>query len=235
MFYPVPSRVNTREVPTIARTIQSLFLLVALLLASNANALEKPEYEVLYKDGKIEYRLYAPLIVAETIITDASSYGGATNDGFRLLYDYITGDNTAQADIDMTVPVQQSRTMEKIDMTAPVQSSEVPGGIRISFMLPAKYDMGTAPRPTNERVQLRYVPEKLMAVIRYSGRWTDRNVEKYESRLKNSVADAGFSAIGITEAAVYNPPITPPFLRRNEIMFEVSGYPGEDQNSLAKL
>ena len=233
MFYRQQIQGHPKQAPTLARTAQSLLLLVALVMASNTHALEKPEYEVLYKDGKIEYRLYQPIILAETTIAGAETYNDASNEGFKRLFDYITGDNTAQTDIAMTAPVHQSRDFEKIDMTAPVGRSEVPSGVRISFMLPSKYTMDDAPVPTDDRVKLRYVPEKLMAVIRYSGRWTERNINKYETRLKDSVAQAGFSPIGAIESAVYNPPFTPPFMRRNEIMFEVSGYPQSDQDSLA--
>ena len=64
-----------------------------------------------------------------------------------------------------------------------------------------------------------------MAVLRYSGRWTERNLVKYEQRLRERLQEHGIEVMGVTESAAYNPPFTPPFMRRNEIMVKVEGYP----------
>ena len=209
-----------------------LGLVALLLMANKSYGTEQPEYEVLHEEGRIEYRLYQPFIVAETEVSDEQRYGRASNEGFMRLFRYITGCNRSQADIAMTAPVQQSRNSEageEIAMTAPVQREQTGDGWRVAFMLPGKYSMETAPIPTDERVNLRQVPSRLMAVIRYSGRWTERNLNKYEARLRESVADAGIEIVGPPESAAYNPPFTPPFMRRNEIMFEVSAVPSEAQ------
>lgn len=189
-------------------------------------ALEKPEYEVLYKDGNIEYRQYEPYLVAETEVSDSGDRNAAANEGFRRLFDYITGANTAQTNIDMTAPVQQSRLSEKIAMTAPVNQTRSGDDWRISFMLPSKYSFAEAPIPTDERVDIRQVPSRLMATIRYSGRWTTKNVEKYEALLMEHLRSSGIVPLGVAETAAYNAPFTPPFMRRNEIMLEVSDFPG---------
>ncbi|MEE3289959.1 MAG: heme-binding protein, partial [Pseudomonadota bacterium] len=104
------------------------FTLFLLMTAMNANAIETPDYEVVYKDGSVEYRQYEPYIVAETVVKDSSSYRGSSNEGFMRLFRYITGANESQTDIAMTAPVQQTPTSEKIDMTAPVQRNETEEG-----------------------------------------------------------------------------------------------------------
>jgi hypothetical protein len=124
----------------------------------------------------------------------------------------------------MTAPVQQ-RSSQKISMTAPVQQKEITQGWSIAFMLPSSFSLQNAPRPTNPQVVIGEVPARLMAVIRYSGRWTERNFDKYEVRLRQEIEQAGITILSMAESAVYNPPFMPPFMRRNEIMFEVSAFP----------
>ena len=200
---------------------------ILILFTLPAVALEKPEYEVLYQDGKIEYRLYQPYIVAQTNVSVEDEYNGASNEGFRRLFKYITGANNIDIDIAMTAPVQMNmdNAGEKIAMTAPVQQKSNGDFLQVAFMLPSKFNMDTAPAPTDERVFIREIPGRIMAVIRYSGRWTDRNRAKYEKRLRENLQSHGIDTVSGAETAAYNPPFTPPFLRRNEIMFEVREHP----------
>lgn len=204
-----------------------LFSALTLLFSHHTLALEKPEYEVLFEDDAIEYRLYSPYLVAETVVTIDRSYNSASNEGFRRLLDYISGNNTVDSKIDMTAPVQMTMTESsaEIAMTTPVQSQEGDGQLQISFMLPSNYSIEDAPIPADTRVSLRVIPSRLMAVIRYSGRWTESNRNRYESRLRERVSEAGIEILSAAESAAYNPPFTPPFMRRNEIMFEVAEYP----------
>ena len=198
-----------------------------ILCIQSAMALEKPEYEVLYQDGKIEYRLYQPYIVAQTNVSVEDEYNGASNEGFRRLFKYITGANNTDIDIAMTAPVQMNmdNAGEKIAMTAPVQQKSDGDFLQVAFMLPSEFNMDTAPAPTDERVFIREIPGRIMAVIRYSGRWTDRNRAKYEKRLRENLQSHGIDTVSGAETAAYNPPFTPPFLRRNEIMLEVREHP----------
>ena len=200
---------------------------ILILFTLPAVGLEKPEYEVLYQDGKIEYRLYQPYIVAQTNVSVKDEYNGASNEGFRRLFKYITGANKTDIDIAMTAPVQMNmdNAGEKIAMTAPVQQKSNGDFLQVAFMLPSEFNMDTAPAPTDERVFIREIPGRIMAVIRYSGRWTDRNRAKYEKRLRENLQSHGIDTVSGAETAAYNPPFTPPFLRRNEIMLEVREHP----------
>ena len=195
--------------------------------ALNTMALEKPDYEILYEEGNIEYRLYEPYLVAQTEVSMDDNYNSASNEGFRRLFKYITGSNTSEVDIAMTAPVQMSMdgSGQKIDMTAPVQQIENKNFLQVAFMLPSKFDVKNAPIPTDERVTIKQIPARIMAVIRYSGRWTEKNRSKYEYRLRENLELHAITAISQTETAAYNPPFTPPFMRRNEIMLEVERYP----------
>ncbi len=201
-------------------------LIASLMLAGgNAMSLEQPDYSVEYTDGDIEYRRYAPYLVAETVIENVDDYNDAGNEGFRRLFRYITGANTSQAEISMTAPVQQTPSSEKISMTAPVQQAGQGDGWRVAFMLPAQYTLESAPVPKDPRVTIERVPARLVAVLRYSGRWTQRNFDKKRTALLAAIDTAGVTPAGELQSALYNPPFTPPFMRRNEVMVEVDRLP----------
>ncbi|MFK7864712.1 MAG: heme-binding protein [Pseudohongiellaceae bacterium] len=208
--------------------IHASVALLITLTASISQGLEKPKYQVVFESGKIEYRIYDSYLVAETTVPFASSYRKASNEGFFRLFDYISGDNVSGASIAMTSPVQQSA--EKISMTAPVQQQKNDQGWTVAFMVPSKYDLLSVPTPTSEKIRIREVPERIMAVIRYSGRWTEKNFDKYANKLKLDIEERGIEPVSEPESAVYNPPFVPPFMRRNEAMIEVSRYPSSNSS-----
>ncbi len=199
--------------------------LLALLAGSTAMALEQPLYTVDFRDSEVEYRQYQDYLVAETEVTDAGDFDAAGNEGFRRLFQYITGANDGGTDIAMTAPVTQDKKGAKIAMTTPVAQDASASGWRVAFMLPAMYTVDTAPRPTDKRVYIRQVPGKLVATLRYSGRWTNRNVERYTADLWKAIQAAGVTATGEPVVARYDPPFTPPFMRRNEISLPVNRLP----------
>ncbi|MDH4023301.1 MAG: heme-binding protein [Gammaproteobacteria bacterium] len=198
---------------------------LVLLAGEQAMAIEQPRYEVAYRDGDVEYRQYEPYLVAETEVTDADDFDAAGNEGFRRLFRYIAGGNDGGSEIAMTAPVTQDKKGAKIAMTTPVAQDPSPEGWRIAFMLPSAFTIDTAPRPTDKRVYIRQVPGKLVATLRFSGRWTTRNYERYKAELARSLQAAGVSAVTEPMVARYNPPYTPPFLRRNEISVQVDQLP----------
>ena len=176
--------------------IKKTFLVTCLsCIALNTMALEKPDYEILYEDGNIEYRLYEPYLVAQTEVSIDDNYNSASNEGFRRLFKYITGSNTSEVDIAMTAPVQMSMddSGQKIDMTTPVQQIENKNFLQVAFMLPSKFDMKNAPIPTDDRVTIKQIPARIMAVIRYSGRWTEKNRSKYEYRLRENLESVSYT------------------------------------------
>ena len=124
--------------------------------------------------------------------------------------------------ISMTVPVMQ-QSSEKIPMTVPVMQSENPNNNwTLSFVMPAKYSLQTLPTPTNTNVKLKEIPAKRCAVIRFSGMWTENNLNKRTSELQKFITSQHLTAISTPIYAFFNPPWTPWFMRRNEIMIEIS-------------
>lgn len=126
---------------------------------------ETPQYEVVLKDGDKEIRRYRSYIVAKTEVQ--GEYKEAQNAAFRILADYIFGNNRAQAKIAMTAPVEQreAATSEKIAMTAPVEQTKSERGWVMTFMMPSKYRAETLPEPNDPRVQFEEIEAKMVAVI----------------------------------------------------------------------
>lgn len=210
---------------TIKIMTRIVLLLMVIFAGEAAMSYEETDYTVVYKEGAIEYREYAPHLLAETVIESSDDYKRAGNEGFRRLFRYITGSNRTQSKITMTVPVQQTPVSEKIAMTAPVQQSASANGWKLAFTLPADYSIQTAPVPNDSRIAVREVPGRTMAVLRYSGRWTESNFTKKQSALQTLLDQNDIETIGEMQSAVYNAPFTPPFMRRNEVMVEVNRVP----------
>lgn len=198
--------------------------LAALLLTAPAMAIEEPRHTVIETDGDIQLRQYAPYLIAETEI--AGDFDEAGNAAFSRLFGYISGRNAGERKIAMTAPVVQEPAGKgtKIEMTAPVvQEAGAGGAHRVAFVVPASFTRETVPQPTDARVTIREVPARRMAVLRYSGRWTEKNYRAHEAELQQWLARRGLQAAGPAVYARYNAPFVPWMLRRNEVMIPVGG------------
>jgi hypothetical protein len=189
------------------------------LITGDAMAIERAKYTVVEREGNFELRQYEPHLVAETIVE--GDFDEVGNEGFRRLFDYISGKNRKQQSISMTAPVSQEADSEKISMTAPVNQVRVGGKYRITFLMPAKYTMETLPEPLDTRVELKEVPGQLIAALRYSGTWSRDRYEKKRVRLQALMRQKGLEPAGEAIFARYNPPFMPWFLRRNEVLIPV--------------
>jgi effector-binding domain-containing protein len=183
-------------------------------------AIEEPQYRVLEKSGNFELRQYQSYIEAETLVEGDFSEVG--NEGFRRLVAYIKGENRKKQGIPMTAPVTQEAASEKIPMTAPVGQEKVPGKWRITFVMPSSYTMSTLPEPLDPRISLVEIPGRLMAVIRYSGTWSQARYAAKERELREFIKEKSLKIVGEPLWARYNPPFVPWFLRRNEVMIPVA-------------
>jgi hypothetical protein len=162
---------------------------------------EQAKYEVLKKIGKIEIRRYPRLVIARV-----DGYGDG---GFNLLFRFISGDNRQKSDIAMTAPV----VSEEIAMTAPVLSETG----SLAFIMPEGYTLETTPEPLDDRVKIVEIPERIVAALRFSGRWSNSIFKKKTAELLAEIKNAGLKVAGQVFSMRYNGPFTPWFLRRNEV------------------
>ena len=200
--------------------LYSLLAIWPLLYCSCVTVgIEKAKYEVIEKDGKFEIRQYKPQIVAETVVE--AEFDKAGNMAFRRLFNYISGENRTKESISMTAPVNQKSSSEKIAMTAPVNQQQSEGNYAVSFLMPSKYTMETLPEPLDSSVRLRLIPARKIAAVRYSGSWSRTKYEAKKILLEEYIRDKGLRITGQDIFARYDPPFQIPFLRRNEVLFEV--------------
>ena len=200
-----------------------MILAVAIIIigAMNATAIEEAAYNILRKENNFEIRDYAPHILAETIVEGDLEEAGKKS--FNRLFRYISGGNRSRGKVAMTAPVSQEPMGDKIKMTAPVGQQSVQGKWAVSFMMPASYTLETLPEPEEPKVTLRRVPARRMAAVRYSGFWSEKNYLRYKLALESWIHEKGLTIMGDPLWARYDPPFTPWFLRRNEILIPVDG------------
>jgi effector-binding domain-containing protein len=181
---------------------------------------EEAKYQVVSRADKFEIRDYAPHVVAETVVEGNLEDAGGK--AFSRLFDFISGKNRSHDKIAMTAPVSQKLSSEKIKMTSPVGQQRIEGGWVVSFTMPSSKTIESLPAPEDHRVKLRQVPACRMAAVRYSGIWSEERYIRYKLELETWIEKKGLKIIGEAVWARYNPPFTPWFLRRNEILIPVN-------------
>jgi len=209
------------------------YLMLGLLCSGHAMAIEEPKYQVIQVEGPFEIRLYAPFLIAETLIE--GDMDEASNKGFRLIADFIFGNNqvphsNASSKIAMTAPVTIEAVSTKIAMTAPVtiepQSNEsniqTSKKWRIHFVMPSQYNLSSIPKPKNTAVTLREVASKFFVVHTYTGFNSLTRVQLKIDETLEWLDRKALKLIGTPQLSRYDPPWTLPMFRRNEIMIEIA-------------
>ena len=185
-------------------------------------ALEEPDYEVLLSTKHYEIRRYDPYIIAEVDVD--GDLGSSGNKAFRILAGYIFGNNEPGEKMAMTAPVESQPSGERMKMTAPVLSDAPEterSGYTYAFVMEQKYTLDTLPAPVDSRIRIREKPERIVAVRRYSGGWSESNYRKNEQALLEALNTDRVETTGEPLLARYNGPFTLWFLRRNEILIDV--------------
>ncbi len=199
----------------------NIFTIVLLFITSfSAMAIEEPEFISIEKKDAFEIREYQPKLIAQVLVN--GTFDSASSKGFRLLADFIFGNNKTNEGskkIEMTAPVVTRDASEKIEMTAPVISEETEKGWYVSFNMPKQYTKETLPVPNNSEVKIIEIPAEKFAVISFSGLVREKKYAEMLSLLNEEMKKRNLDPKGPAILARYNPPWTLPFLRRNELMF----------------
>ena len=173
---------------------------LGLIITSNSMSYEEANYKVVKKNNIYEIRKYSDRLVIETSISNEGS-------SFRKLFNYISGNNDKNEEIKMTTPVTQ---MQK------------KGNMTMQFYLPSRFNKENIPSPSNPDVKILNIKGGYYAVIRYSGRASDKNFIKHKSILENELKKDDMSILSPPIKATYDGPFTLPMNRRNEAMFEIN-------------
>ena len=177
-----------------------LFCSSVYLFYSNAMANEEAKYEVIQKNEIYEVRKYSDRLAVET-------FDSNQNSGFRKLFNYISGNN---------------KINKKISMTTPVTRIEKNGNMTMQFYLPSKYNQDNAPDPSSNEVKIVNIEGGYYAVLRYSGRASDKNFIRHKEILEKELIKNNISIISPSIRATYDSPFTLPMNRRNEAMFKIN-------------
>ncbi len=154
-------------------------------------------YTVRSTDGPFEIRDYPSLQIAAT----PTGADGSDN-GFMRLFHYISGDNSDNGKISMTTPVFM-----------------IPGATQeMAFVLPESYRTNRPPQPKESSVQVRELPPRRFAVYRFTGYRRPETEAEARKQLESWLQKVKLVGDGDPVYAYFDPPWTPSFLRRNEVM-----------------
>ena len=186
--------------------MKKLFLLIGFVIYliflfpySVTMANEEAPHNIVHKTDIYEIRHYSDRLVVQT--TNRSD-----DNSFRKLFNYISGANNTSEEIKMTIPVTQTKKDNESFM---------------QFYLPSKFTKETTPIPSNSDIEIATIKEGYFAVIKYSGRSSDKNFVKYSKILYQKLLEDQILIKGSAIKATYNGPFTLPLFRRNEAMFNV--------------
>ena len=177
-----------------------LVILISILtLSTQTMAYEEANYEVVKENKEYEIRKYSDRLVIET--------NSIEGNGFRKLFNYISGNNEESQEIKMTVPVTQE-----------IKN----GSMTMQFYLPLKFNKDNAPKPSNSDIKILNIEGGYYAVIKYSGRSSDKNFLKNKNILEKQLKQDNITIISPPIRASYNSPFTLPMLKRNEVMYRIN-------------
>lgn len=178
-----------------------LGIAVFWLVGNSRAAAEMPEYKVIRTDEKYEIRDYPALSLATTPMKE-----GGMNGGFGQLFKFISGENQGS---------------EKIEMTAPVLIDTSKETKTMSFIMPRSTVQSGVPQPAAENVKLAKMEAARFAVLRFEGGRTKENEQAATEKLSSWLEGQKIAAKGEPLFAYYDPPWTPVFLCRNEVMIRI--------------
>ena len=175
-----------------------LILISVITLNSQSMAYEEANYKVVKENKNYEIRKYSDRLVVETNSTQGN--------GFKKLFNYISGNNEQNEEIKMTVPVTQE-----------IKN----GNVTMQFYLPSKFNKDNTPKPSNSEIEILTIEGGYYAVIKYSGRSSDKNFLKNKNILEKALKQDNIVLLSPPIKASYNSPFTLPILKRNEVMYRI--------------
>jgi hypothetical protein len=225
--------IEEKGVVLMARMINGIRLAVAALLLvvsgltvgkvmAETEAIEQPPFDVIDTVGSIDIRRYGPRLAAEADMGPGAGVEDGQYSAFMALADFIFAKNRQGPTVAMTAPVAMEQAPEPIAMTAPVAMEPGEEGRVMRFFMPAEYTLETLPRPGDDRVRIVTVPAQTLAVLRFSGEPDDEQIAERKAELLAGLVGSNWEPAGEPGFFGYDPPMTPPEQRRNEVFVEVA-------------
>jgi DNA gyrase inhibitor GyrI len=91
----------------------------------------------------------------------------------------------------------------------------------MAFVMPAEYTLENLPKPVDPLVEIKPIPAKKVAVIRYSGSLNEDNINQKANELMSWLQQRNLKMLSPARSAAYDPPWTLPALRRNEVHIDI--------------
>jgi hypothetical protein len=191
---------NTLNLTAIIAGLGTLAGLIATGCGTVRGGYESAHYQVVRASGKFELRDYPELSVVETPM---ARRGNGSDGSFNRLFRFISGGNEAR---------------QKIAMTTPVFMSGGETNATMAFVMPAKMKVSEVPKPLDGNLTVRELAAGRFAALRYSGRRNAKNEAESLERLRTWMKAEGLKELSPPVHGYFDPPWTPAFLRRNEVM-----------------
>lgn len=195
---------NSLKRIAMSTAIGTLAALVTAGCGAVRGGYESAPYQVVRASGKFEVRDYPVFTVVETPMVR----GGNDSDGsFNRLFRFITGHN---------------ETRQKIAMTTPVFMSGTASNAMMAFVMPANMKAREVPKPSDDSVVVGEFAAGRFAVLRYSGGRSAKSEAESLTRLKAWMEAEKLGILSPPVFGYFDPPWTPLFLRRNEVMVRIA-------------
>ena len=180
-----------------------IFMSFQLVVYNNTNETLKYKYKIERQYEKIETRIYDEAMFAR-IELSKTQYKAMSSKGFRVLADYIFGNNDGNTKIAMTSPVVMEMN-EKFSM---------------EFMMPTNFDMTNLPLPNNKEIDIYVKPSWRSASITFGGFADDVKIKSKIEELKNELEKNNIKHKDNFKFLGYNPPFQL-MGRKNEVIVEI--------------
>jgi hypothetical protein len=181
-----------------------LSLLIVVGCAGTRAGYSSAPYKTVRSDGKFDLREYPSLVLAETGMGEASN---EDNGSFGRLFRFISGGNAEKAKISMTTPVFMAGDEKKRTM---------------AFVMPSEMEADGVPAPSDAGVRIREFEAGRFAAFRFSGGRNGAREARALGELRAWMEREGYGAKDDAVYGYFDPPWTPAFLRRNEVMLRVA-------------
>ena len=158
-------------------------------------------YKVVESFDDMEVRKYEPFFI---VSVETEKMIGS--EGFRRLFNYISGDNKEGKEIPMTAPVL-NRISEKASS--------------MGFVMPEKFSIDNIPQPLQEELIVKEMPSGYYAVLSFKGFNNESKIKQKTEVLKGLLEKHNLQKQSDFYLARFDPPFTLPPLRKNEILVKI--------------